>query len=207
MASDDSAHAPKGRHSRGYLPHRDLAARAQAVTFRLHDSLPHEVLEGAIQGLAPEDDERRRRLHALLDNGLGSCVLRQAEMAQAVVETLLAKHGADYRLYAFAVMPNHVHALLRPRADLSLSVVMKAWKSVSSRRIQGGGRLWAPDYFDRMVRDADHFDQARAYIHLNPVRAGLAQQAEDWPWSSKHPQWVERLAWTPEMADRLRTHD
>ena len=48
-------------------------------------------------------------------------------------------------------------------------------------------RVWHREYWDRYMRDEEHFRQAVAYIHNNPVKAGLVARAEDWPWSSAHP--------------------
>ena len=45
-------------------------------------------------------------------------------------------------------------------------------------------KVWQYDYFDRFIRDEQHFAQAIAYIHENPVNAGLCRHASDWPWSS-----------------------
>ncbi|MEX1049053.1 MAG: hypothetical protein WED15_05975 [Akkermansiaceae bacterium] len=47
-----------------------------------------------------------------------------------------------------------------------------------------GTAFWMRDYWDRYIRDADHFDNVRAYIERNPVTAGLCKQSRDWPWSS-----------------------
>ena len=54
------------------------------------------------------------------------------------------------------------------------------------KRLRGGGdtKVWQEDYFDRFIRDERHFAQAIAYIHENPVKAGLCRHASEWPWSS-----------------------
>ena len=148
---------PKGRHERGYLPHCDFSGRAQAVTFRLADSLPKDVIEKALQNLE-DDDDRRKRYQTLLDSSLGSCALRGPTAAHAVMDALLFGHDTRYRLFAWVVMPNHVHVLFQPHPAFSMSAIVKGWKSVTSRQIQGKGQLWAPDYFDRMIRDSDHHD-------------------------------------------------
>jgi REP element-mobilizing transposase RayT len=44
--------------------------------------------------------------------------------------------------------------------------------------------VWQNEYFDRVIRNDKHFIQALAYIHDNPVKAGLCSQAREWPWSS-----------------------
>ena len=44
--------------------------------------------------------------------------------------------------------------------------------------------LWMRDYWDRYIRNDRHFENVVLYIHQNPVKAGLCEHAEDWPWSS-----------------------
>jgi REP element-mobilizing transposase RayT len=54
----------------------------------------------------------------------------------------------------------------------------------TSGGVQEGEHVWYLEYWDRFIRDSRHFEQVVAYIHQNPVKAGLVAQAEDWPWSS-----------------------
>ena len=56
------------------------------------------------------------------------------------------------------------------------------------------GAVWAKDYFDRAIRNQNHFHRAVAYIHLNPVKAGLVDHAADWPFSSKGAGWPSPFA-------------
>jgi len=51
------------------------------------------------------------------------------------------------------------------------------------------GQLWQEDYWDRYIRDGEHFGKARRYIESNPVKAGLTPEAAAWPWSSANPKW------------------
>ena len=46
------------------------------------------------------------------------------------------------------------------------------------------GPFWMQDYFDRYIRDEEHFAAAREYIEQNPVKADLVQSAGDWQWGS-----------------------
>jgi putative transposase len=101
-------------HSRGYLPHCDTPGLLQAVTFRLADSLPAEVLHR----LREEPGHAQKKpdgLETLLDAGHGACWLKQPDMADIVEEALLHGDGQGYRLLAWCVMPNHVHVLIDTR--------------------------------------------------------------------------------------------
>ena len=167
--------APKGWHSRGYLPHLDAPDLVQAVTFRLADALPGAIAE-RIRQQAKDDATLRRRLVAgQLDAGHGSCRLRGGEAASLVEEALLHDDGGRYRLLAWVIMPNHVHVIVE-LAGTPLARIVGAWKSVTARRL-GGGRVWQPDYFDRYVRDDRHLVAARRYVEENPVKAGLGRVA------------------------------
>jgi len=70
----------------------------------------------------------------------------------------------------------------------TLSAIVKSWKSFTSRqanaRLGRTGPFWEADYFDRYMRNEDHLMRTIGYIENNPVKAGLAKEAADWPWSS-----------------------
>jgi REP element-mobilizing transposase RayT len=177
----------RGWYSRGYLPHFDQPDTIQMITFRLADSLPSHLLLTWQQGLH-DDAEQRRRIEAYLDAGHGSCCLRDARVAKLVEGALLYFDGQHYHLLAWVVMPNHVHVLIEMAPGHRLPDIVHSWKSFTAKaanRILGrSGALWQPEYFDRYIRNPDHFDRAVHYIHENPVKAGLALQAEEWPFSS-----------------------
>jgi putative transposase len=102
-----------------------------------------------------------------------------------VIDSMRAR-GAFW-LYAYVIMPDHVHFLLQPH-NLELESVMRATKSISAMRIMRSrgkrGPLWQPRYFDNITRHVREFWEKLEYIHNNPVAAGLAERAEDWRWSS-----------------------
>ncbi len=87
-------------------------------------------------------------------------------------------------------MPNHVHALFTPLLGTPLSSIVHSWKSHTARRANSvlarKGRVWARDYFDRAIRNDEHFRIAADYIRANPVNAGLCDAPEDWRWSSAY---------------------
>jgi REP element-mobilizing transposase RayT len=181
--------AHRGWHTRGYLPHFDSAGVTQMVTYRLDDALPTDVIARCGQEARNEAD-RRKRLEAYLDAGLGSCALRRPEAAQLVVENWKHFDGTRYFLRAWVVMPNHVHVMITQQLGWPLDRVVHGWKSFTAheinRLVKRSGRLWEPDYWDRGIRDERHNRAAVAYIHNNPVKAGLTACAEGWPWSSAH---------------------
>jgi REP element-mobilizing transposase RayT len=183
---------PQGWHNRGYLPHFDGAELAQFITFRLHDALPREVLIRWREELKVEGPEveaiLRRRVEAYLDQGHGSCYLKDFRIATMVQEALLFHDQAKYRLAAWNVMPNHVHMLSTPTKGHNLAEIMHSLKSFTSseaNKILGRkGRFWQKEYFDRYIRNVRHFAKVAAYIESNPVKARLCEKPEDWPFGS-----------------------
>jgi hypothetical protein len=94
-----------------------------------------------------------------------------------LVENALLHFDAQrYRLHAWAIMPNHVHVLVTP-LDETLSDIVQAWKSFTAHGanalLDRHGVFWAPEYYDRAVRDDAHFANAVEYIAMNPVKARL----------------------------------
>jgi REP element-mobilizing transposase RayT len=185
---------PRGWHSRGYLPHFDGGSeRPQSVTFRLADSLPSAVVErwvGELEVLPPakQDLELRKRVEEFLDSGHGACHLRNPRVG-ALVETALLFFDAErYRVHAWVVMPNHVHVLFTPAAGCGLSDTLGSWKSFTAKEanklLGRSGQFWQEDYFDRYIRDEEHFAAAVEYVENNPVKAGLCRCPADWPYGS-----------------------
>jgi REP element-mobilizing transposase RayT len=182
-----------GWHSRGYLPHFDGGELAQFITFRLHDALPASVLvrwEEDLKQEQPGEIEAimRRRVEAYLDQGHGSCYLKEIEIARLVQNALIFHDQAKYRLSAWVIMPNHVHLLCTPGLGHYLAEIMHSLKSYTAseanKMLSRTGRFWQKEYFDRYIRNARHFAKVIAYIENNPVKARLCEKAEDWPFSS-----------------------
>jgi putative transposase len=93
-----------------------------------------------------------------------------------------------FLLTAWVFLPDHWHAIILPRYPLTISRVMESIKVGSTQRLNSSrresGLLWQPRFFDRAVRTVQEYYEKVECIHLNPVRAGLVERAEDWPWSS-----------------------
>jgi len=126
--------------SRGYLPHFHGDNAIQAITYRLADSLPSQVLEDLKRELASlsaehRDRRRRERIDAYLDAGHGSCVLADPECARIVIDNWQHFDGQRYRLLAWVVMPNHVHVLIQTIPAWPLDSILHSWKSYTSKRI------------------------------------------------------------------------
>jgi len=190
--ANEDVGAPNEWYSRVYLPHRDAKQLLQAVTFRLADSLPQEKLtqlEAELLEL-PENERatrRREKIEHWLDVGMGCCALRHPKLAEQMRDSIQHFDGQRYRLIAWCIMPNHVHVLLETLTPLAK--IVQGWKSITHNEefqlgIPDPKHLWMREYWDRFIRNDTHLENVVLYIHQNPVKAGLCQRAEEWPWSS-----------------------
>jgi REP element-mobilizing transposase RayT len=174
-----------GWRSRGYLPHIDVPDIVQHVVFRLADSLP-DRLRDELAG--KPRDQRIGAADAALDKGYGRRDLANPQIAELAQNALLHFDGERYALIAWCVMPNHVHALAEIHAGHRLDRVVHSWKSytahAANQLLNRSERFWAPEYFDRYMRDDAHLAATQDYIETNPVKAGLCGDPTEWPYSS-----------------------
>jgi REP-associated tyrosine transposase len=126
----------------------------------------------------------------LLDRAsVGPSWLKDPRLARIAVNAL--EHGQTklgfYKLHAYVVMANHIHLLLTPA--VAVRRIMRGLKGVTAcqanRLLRRRGQpFWQDESFDHWVRDGREFDRIISYIEFNPVKAGLVEYPEDWPWSS-----------------------
>lgn len=107
------------------------------------------------------------------------------ERFEKKIQATLAR--GHYNLFAYVVMPNHVHVLFQPIVPLAR--ITRGIKGVSARDANAtlgrvGKPFWQDEAFDHWIRDGAGFERTLHYIENNPVKAGLAKRPEDWPWSS-----------------------
>ncbi len=179
--------------SRGYLPHFDTSDVWQAITYRLADSLPAHVVSGLERSLGdiPEElrnSERRRRIENWIDSGPGACLLRRTDVAQMVLDNWQRFAGERYDIGPWVIMPNHVHVMIRVNPGCTLETIVRSWKSYTAKRIMAqcgcAAPIWWNDYWDRYIRDENHWLTTKRYIEGNPLAASLVKMATDWRWSS-----------------------
>jgi putative transposase len=93
-----------------------------------------------------------------------------------------------FRLHEFVVMPDHLHLLITPSRVISLEKSMQYIKGGFSHRYRAEFRsrleFWERSFTNHRIRGAEDYDRHKNYIHLNPVRAGLAERPMDYPYSS-----------------------
>ena len=88
-------------------------------------------------------------------------------------------------LHGFVIMPDHCHLLLFVDEHQSISTIIGCYKMAVSFGI-GIGSIWQPRFHMRLPENAG---AALHYIHQNPVRAGIVDTADVYPWSSASGRW------------------
>jgi putative transposase len=117
---------------------------------------------------------------------------RRQLLANPNAHALLAQLWSDSRRHngwcvgRYVVMPDHIHLFARPdEKPVPLARWVAAWKSISARLIVANNSarppIWQRDYFDRFIRTLESYDEKWDYVCNNPVRAGLVNKRDDWP--------------------------
>jgi putative transposase len=96
-----------------------------------------------------------------------------------------------WTVYTAVILPDHVHVLAQPLSKrgggvFNLTEILHSIKSFSSQKInrqrREPGSLWQAESYDRIVRDEAEFLEKWQYIRNNPIKIGLAQSSEEYPW-------------------------
>ena len=170
------------------LPHYHSIGQPIFVTWRLHGSLP------ANRTFPPPSTSGQAfvAMDRLLDTArTGPSYLRRSDIATVMVEAIhYREREQHYQLHSYVVMPNHVHLLMTPLAEISkIMQSLKRFTALESNRILGltGNSFWQDESYDRLVRNETEFERIANYIEMNPVKCGLAATPEEFLWSSARP--------------------
>lgn len=125
--------------------------------------------------------------------------LERKDLAEIVMDSLLKFAGERYTVFAFAVMPSHIHWVFRPN-DTWVETLngtrtprerimqgMKGFTAKECNMVWGqSGIFWQDESYDHWVRDIDELERVILYVENNPVVANLVARPEDWPYSSAY---------------------
>ena len=215
------------------------------VTFRLAGSVPKTVLaqykaekdwiENEIGRISGKENTKEsdvdylirlkefhrnwfRRFETILDSATnGPMWLSQPEIREIVCNKLTAGDGINYRLDAFSIMSNHVHAVLKPNIsdrnliptasgtkvryvsdEATYSQIMQGIKGATARKanlvLGRSGSFWETESYDHFVRDEVEFDRIIRYTLNNPVKANLVGHWKDWPGTYLAPRLSDRFS-------------
>lgn len=94
----------------------------------------------------------------------------------------------------YVIMPDHVHLFVHV-ISIKLGIWIKGLKRAMSAAMENesdAGSNWQPGFFDHLLRTDESYEQKWEYVHMNPVRAGLVADPEDWPFQGEIVR-IERL--------------
>lgn len=118
------------------------------------------------------------------------------------------RHKLSFKLLGYVLMPDHIHFLIRPYGEASISEIVRDYKKFTSVRIirqaeaesnkawleafhragaqtgRSQNKVWQDDYWDSNVYTEPFLRQKLNYMHCNPVRAGLVNDPSEYPYSS-----------------------
>ncbi len=126
----------------------------------------------------------------VMNRSVGGHTLFKKEQDYRVFINLLRKGKEKYpiKIFAYCLMPNHYHLVVQLINADNLSRLLRWLMTTHARRYhqhyQSCGRLWQGRYKSFIIQEDHHLLTVLRYVEGNPVRAGLASSAKDWPWSS-----------------------
>lgn len=118
---------------------------------------------------------------------------------QEVFDTFIAyaRKNADQgrAIGRYVIMPDHIHLFVRIGTGSRLQDFIRLLKqslTKTLRELGVEGDVWQPGFFDRLLRHSESYYDKWNYVRENPVRAGLVQSADGWPWQGEMVR-IERV--------------
>jgi len=194
------------------LPHYQPSVATYFTTFRLAGSLPLAVTEnlrrerensqrfltaiethtekrGLFQSHQPAYFER---FSALIDGSThGPHWLGEPRVAEVVSRAIHSHDNTDFELFAFCIMPNHVHMIFHVTGASGngplVTDILRQIKGKTAREcnlvLHRSGPFWQHESYDHVVRDSEELRRTIWYVLHNPVKAALVNDWSDWPWT------------------------
>ncbi len=126
------------------------------------------------------------RCSLFVDGAIVDAVLRQIQHAATC---------GRFAVLAYCFMPDYLHLLVEGVSDdADLKKCVKSWKQTTGfgySKANGGQRLWQVGFFDHVVRSDESIDRHARYILANPVRAGLVQSVDEYPFAGPQGVWPD----------------
>ncbi|WP_151900722.1 transposase [Sulfurimonas hydrogeniphila] len=157
------------------LHHISLKEHYQFITFRTQDSV-----DAYVQKILANDEKehiKQFQIDSYLDMSKNGAYLFD-EAIDVFVDVILEEDEKLYDVEMMAVMPNHIHLLFKQNEDLGkIMQYIKGKSAVElNRLLQKSGKFWADGYYDKLIRDEEHYVKVYNYIKNNPLKAGLTDE-------------------------------
>jgi putative transposase len=89
------------------------------------------------------------------------------------------EHLDKWTIHLLLLMPDHLHLVVTPHLGSDITELIKSWKRYFARM---HGARFQRNFFEHRIRNHENFYVHCRYVQRNPVRAGVGNRAEDWPW-------------------------
>jgi REP element-mobilizing transposase RayT len=107
-------------------------------------------------------------------------ILTDTAVGRALLKAAGFYHARErWYTWLFLLTPDHLHSICTFPPETSMSRTIADWKRYQKNTL---GIVWQENYFDHRLRNDEEFIEKCSYIRMNPVRAELCKQPEDWPW-------------------------
>jgi REP element-mobilizing transposase RayT len=107
---------------------------------------------------------------------------------EAFVAHARKQEGLGVGVGRFVLMPDHAHFFIRIGAGQTLGESVRHLKQAMTKALRladAGLRVWQPGFFDHLLRNGESYEEKWSYTRDNPVRAGLVERPEDWPYQGE----------------------
>lgn len=192
---------------RGELPHWQVEDGRYFVTIHLRGSIPPEgqrrirllgkQYRSVSSDIGDKQDEAlglSRRIFAEMERWLDQTPpthhLGRRDFAEMLTEAIHNRcERRIWDMFRSVIMPSHIHLFFELNGELSLKHELEEFKRWTGHRATQlddqlrGKRFWQTEWFDHWSRSDEEDERIVRYIRQNPVKAGLAQDADDWPYT------------------------
>jgi putative transposase len=139
-----------------------------------------------VRNARPDDILRTRTFFVTTKTSMGQALLQSERNATLFVDVLRSYAAAKkFQVHDFVVMPNHVHLLITVGEDMAVEKAVQLMKGGFSYRLKKeygyAGEVWQRGFSDVRIEDRESFLRHRDYIAQNPVKEGLANSPEEFP--------------------------
>jgi len=208
------------------LPHFQPGGYVFFITSRLACTIPHQIFKknkykynDSIKYISEMNDVKKKaalyhqiqqdeflRYEKILHSAkYGNVWLKDPAIALILSNALHFHDKNRYDLFAFTIMPNHFHVILKPieiksekkntsieKDYFSLENIMRSIKGFSGKEankyLGKKGAFWQHENYDHVIRNNDELLRTINYILSNPVKAGLCKTVNDWEWNYINPE-------------------
>ena len=133
-------------------------------------------------------DNETRFYHVMVQGLAKEIIFEKKEFKSVYLKRIKRYKTDDVKIYAYCVMPNHAHLLVYAENVNNLSLLMKkinlSYAVYYNKVLERVGYVFRDRYKTQGIYSSEHLISCLNYIHNNPVKAGLAKKARDYPYSS-----------------------